>query len=67
MEVYRDNGEENGNYCLIGYILGFFRDNGEENGNYYKIQQCMKDIGLLTICLISALAFPRIHVCPTKP
>ena len=39
--LYRDNGEENGNYRdyrgFIGitvYILRLYRDNGEENGNY---------------------------------
>ena len=39
--LYRDNGQENGNYWgyrdsirVIGYILGLYRDNGK-NGNYY--------------------------------
>ena len=33
--LYRDNGKDNGNYCLtIGYILGLYRDNGIENGDY---------------------------------
>ena len=31
----RENGKENGNYCImIGYILGLYGDNGKENGNY---------------------------------
>ena len=45
--VYRDNGKENGNYCIIApyrdngkengnyCIIGLYRDNGKENGNYY--------------------------------
>ena len=43
LALYRDNGKENGSYCIIiGYIhirdiLGFCRDNGKENGNYYII------------------------------
>ena len=32
--LYRDNGEENGNYYSI---LGLYRGNGEENGNYCSI------------------------------
>ena len=36
--LYRDNGKENGNYCLgfrvLGISLGLYRDNGKENGNY---------------------------------
>ena len=35
----RDNGTENGNYCIIvGYILGLFRDDGKDNGNYYLVK-----------------------------
>ena len=30
--IYRDNGNENGNYYSI---LGIYWDNGRENGNYY--------------------------------
>ena len=30
---YRDNGKENGDYCItIGYMLGLYRGKYEENG-----------------------------------
>ena len=32
--LYRDNGQENGNYYSV---LGLYRDNGKENGSYYII------------------------------
>ena len=38
--LYRDSGEENGSYYIIGvisgYMLALFRDNGNENGSYYS-------------------------------
>ena len=30
-ELYWDNGKENGNYYIIGYMLGLYWDNGKEN------------------------------------
>ena len=31
------NGKENGDYYIIGNILGLYRGNGKENGNCYYI------------------------------
>ena len=36
LEVYRDNGKEDGNYYSI---LRFQRDIGNENGNYHRMME----------------------------
>ena len=54
MELYRDNGKENGNYWgyrdsirVVGYILELYRDNGKENGNYWGYRDSVRVIGYI--------------------
>ena len=41
LELYREKGEESGNYYNIlrlhRAMLELYRENGKENGNYYRI------------------------------
>ena len=39
--IFRDNGTENGNYCIIigniGVMYELYKNNGQEHGNCYII------------------------------